>query len=317
MKNPYALLLLVAATTAYAQIDNPTTALSLGLGSTDSVLFSNVTVGSFPTGSDRGFAGQSSSKQLVMYGTNVTTSVPAFYGWTGFANTAMDAGAARTNLALGAANNVTFSNVTANGNATLSGVNNTAPSQTASSASSLMTRSLSDNNYLGEFWHAWRMSAYNTTNIPVSVFKTAPCVLLTNGQTQFFSEAFLDPSKYAGKTVRVLAYCRVDSTNGGNVQGVGRISYLTNTAGGSDPNFPLTIGGQVHGLIGVFTNVNTDVFPVATSTNQYLIFTSNVGTIPTNAQMIVASFGFNRASTNTTFTNGNLYMQAVEVVVEP
>jgi hypothetical protein len=55
---------------------------------------------------------------------------------------------------------------------------------------------------------------------------------------------------------------------------------------------------------------------VATSTNQYLIFTSNVGTIPTNAQMIIASFGFNRASTNTTFTNGNLYMQGVQVVVE-
>ena len=198
----------------------------------------------------------------------------------------------------------------------LGGTANTAPSQTASSGSSLMTRALSDVRYLGEMWHAWRMSAYNTTNIPVSVFKTAPCVLFTNGQTQFFSEAFLDPSKYAGKTVRVLAYCRVDSTNGGNVQGAGRITYLTNNAGGPDSNFPITVGGQAHGVIGVFTNVSTDVFPVATSTNQYLIFTSNVGTIPTNATLMIASFGFNRASTNTTFTNGNLFMQAVEVVVE-
>jgi hypothetical protein len=148
------------------------------------------------------------------------------------------------------------------------------------------------------------------------VFKTAPCVLFTNGQSSFYVEAFLDPSKYAGKTVRVLAYCRVDSTNGGNVQGVGRISYLTNTAGGPDSNFPLTTGGQGHGTIGPFTNVNTDVFPVATSTNQYLIFTSNVGTIPTNATMIIASFGFNRATNLTTFTNGNLYMQGVQVVVE-
>jgi hypothetical protein len=86
----------------------------------------------------------------------------------------------------------------------------------------------------------------------VGVFKTAPCVLYTNGQSPFYVEAFLDPSKYAGKTVRVLAYCRVDTTNGGNVQGVGRISYLTNTAGGADPNFPLSIGGQSHGSIGVF-----------------------------------------------------------------
>jgi hypothetical protein len=166
-------------------------------------------------------------------------------------------------------------------------------------------------------WHAWRMSAYGATNIPVSVFKLAPCVLYTNGQSLFYVEAFLDPSKYAGKTVRVLAYCRVDTTNGGNVQGVGMIKYLTNNAGGADSNFPITIGGQAHGSIGVFTNANTDVFPVATSTNQYLVFTSNVGTISNNATMIVASFGFNRASTNTTFTNGNLYMQAVRVVVEP
>jgi hypothetical protein len=206
--------------------------------------------------------------------------------------------------------------VNSSGNATLNGVNNTAPSQTADSGSSLMTRDLGDDHYLGEFWHAWRMSSYNTTNIPVGVFKTAPCVLYTNGQSPFYVEAFLDPSKYAGKTVRVLAYCRVDSTNGGNVQGAGQIKYLTNTAGGPDSNFPLTIGGQAHGTIGVFTNQNTDVFPVATSTNQYLIFTSNVGTISNNATMIIASFGFNRASTNTTFTNGNLYMQGVQVVVE-
>ena len=147
------LAILLLAAPAYGQIANPTTASSLGLGTTDSVSFSNVTVGSFPTGSDRGFAGQSSSKQLIMYGTNVTTSVPAFYGWTGFANTAMEAGTARTNLALGAANNVTFSNVTANGNATLSGVNNTATAQTASSASSLMTRGLSDARYSFSQWY--------------------------------------------------------------------------------------------------------------------------------------------------------------------
>jgi hypothetical protein len=57
-------------------------------------------------------------------------------------------GATLTNLGLGAANNVTFSNITASGtlgvtgNATLNGVDNLAPSQTASSASSLMTRDL-------------------------------------------------------------------------------------------------------------------------------------------------------------------------------
>jgi hypothetical protein len=393
MKNPYALILLVAATTAYGQINNPPTPSSIGLGATNSPTFSNIQLGVFGSGSSGGFAGRSSGGVFELYGTNLTTAEPAFYGFSGFVNTAFSAGTARTNLGLGAANNVEFRRlkmiaanatddadnatlwldasgtnktaamrlsgtgggaekynaylqggssglqvsaangfrvlsgptagvgsvlfaVNSSGNATLNGVNSTAPSQTADSASSLMTRSLSDVRYLGEFWHAWRMSSYNTTNIPVGVFKTAPCVLFTNGQSSFYVEAFLDPSKYAGKTVRVLAYCRVDTTNGGNVQGVGRIRYLTNNAGGPDSNFPLTVGGQGHGTVGVFTNVSTDVFPVATSTNQYLVFTSNVGTISNNATMIIASFGFDRASANTTFTNGNLYMQGVQVVVE-
>ena len=60
-----------------------------------------------------------------------------------------NAATTRTNLGLGATNNVTFSNVTASGtlavtgNVTLSGVNNTMPNATtADSASSLMTRDL-------------------------------------------------------------------------------------------------------------------------------------------------------------------------------
>jgi hypothetical protein len=165
-------------------------------------------------------------------------------------------------------------------------------------------------------WNASRMAAYNTTNPSVTVFGLAPMVTYTNGQAQGpFMEEFVSAEKYAGKTVRLLAYCRANSTNGGNVQGAGRILYLTNTAGGPDSQYPFSTGGQSHGTIGVYTNINTDVFPVATSTNQYLIFTSNVGTIPTNAKMILVSFGFNRASTNTTYTN-NLYMHAVQLVVE-
>ena len=323
-------------------------ATAVGLGETNSVTFSQVTVTNTfypPTfTSTNGFYGAGS---LRMTGSTTNTRlVYRMLGATPADRTVLNAednlinlssaSVARTNLGLGATwltntdvtnfrtaiglgatNNVSFNQLTATGNVTLNGSDNLMPNATnAASASSLMTRSLSDVRYLGEMWHAWRMSAYSTTNIPGSVFKSAPCVLYTNGQSSFYVEAFLEPSKYAGKTLRVLAYCRVDSTNGGNVQGSGRVVYLTNNAGGADPNFPLTVGGQKHGTIGAFTDVNTDVFPVATSTNQYLVFTSNVGTIPTNATMIVASFGFNRASTNTTFTNGNLYMQAVRVVVE-
>lgn len=80
----------------------------------------------------------------MIIGTNAITSYdPIAFSSTGNAATT------RTNLGLGATNAVTFSNITASGtlavtgNVTMSGVNNTAPSQTnASSASSLMTRDL-------------------------------------------------------------------------------------------------------------------------------------------------------------------------------
>ena len=270
-------------------------ATAIGLGSTNDVVFDDVQATSF-------LVGDATNSQIAFEGNSAATT--------------------RTNLGLGATNNVTFSNITASGtlsvtaNVTMSGVNNTATAQTADSAFSLMTRSLSDVRYLGEMWNASKMAAYNTTNPSVTVFIGEPMVTYTNGQAAGpYMHEFLSAEKYAGKTVRLLAYCRVNSTNGGNVQGAGRVIYLTNTAGGAESNFPLSPGGQVHGQTGVFTNANTDVFPVATSTNQYIIFTNNVGTIPTNARMIVAAFGFNRASTNTTYTN-NLYMHAVQLVVE-
>lgn len=330
-------ILLLLCATAHGQIDNPPTSVNIvdatatgravltatnaaaaatavGLGTTNAVSFDSLTIGAL-----------SGDPLNVDFDQIESPSFNFFFNWeerrlAQGGNTIFSWNSTNASFAVPVsfATNVTVGGTLAvTGNVALSGSDNLMPGATnAASASSLMTRGLSDVRYLGEMWHAWRMSAYNTTNIPVSVFKTAPCVLYTNGQSSFYVDAFLDPSKYAGKTVRVLAYCRVDTTNGGNVQGGGKIVYLTNNAGGADSNFPLTIGGQTHGSVGVFTNANTDVFPVATSTNQYLVFTSNVGTISNNATMILASFGFNRASTNTTFTNGNLFMQAVEVVVE-
>jgi hypothetical protein len=319
MKNPYALLLMVAVTTAYGQIDNPPTTSSIGLGPTNDVSFSRLSLSNGATNNlaitlgstNRGFFATSGPERI----TTTVAGVSAFSVYSSSIETGAGVSASfLTNVSV--EGTLTVGSLTATGEATLNGVNNIAPSQTADSASHLMTRQLSDDRYLGEMWNASRMAGYNTTNPSVTLFKGEPMVTYTNGQLSGpFMTEFIDPEKYAGKTVKVLAYCRVDSTNGGNVQGLGRIQYLTNTAGGSDPNFPLSPGGATHGTIGIFTNVNTDVFPVATSTNQYLIFTSNVGAIPTNAKMILASFGFNRASTNTTFTN-NLYMHAVQVVVE-
>ena len=57
-----------------------------------------------------------------------------------------------------------------------------------------------------------------------------------------------------------------------------------------------------------FTGEGTGILPVTSGG-------TGLGTIPTNAQMIIVSGGFNRSSTNTTYTN-NLYMHAVQLVVE-
>jgi hypothetical protein len=76
------------------------TRTNLGLGQTNTVTFSNIQLGVFGTSSTRGFAGRAFGS-FAIYGTNVETAQPSFYGWSGFENTAFSAGEARTNLGLG------------------------------------------------------------------------------------------------------------------------------------------------------------------------------------------------------------------------
>jgi hypothetical protein len=72
---------------------------NLGLGATNIPQFESVDIQSFD-GADTGFVGRNAGGVLVIRGTNVTTSVPAFFGWTGFESTALSAGESRTNLGL-------------------------------------------------------------------------------------------------------------------------------------------------------------------------------------------------------------------------
>jgi len=125
-------------------------ATAIGLGAANDVTFGSVTASSIKDSS--GTRALDLENFALTFGTNYVLEWSAteaqfnkpltFFG----TNTASTT---RTNLGLGATNNVTFSNVTASGtltatgNATLNGVNNTMPNATtADSASSLMTRGL-------------------------------------------------------------------------------------------------------------------------------------------------------------------------------
>jgi hypothetical protein len=151
-------ILLLLGATAHGQINNPPTSVNIvdatatgravltaanaagaatavGLGTANDVTFNRVQVGGATFTADAYSGGD-----FEITGGHALT----------FASGGTP-GATLTNLGLGAANNVTFSNITASGtlgvtsNATFSGTANLAPSQTASSGASLMTRDLVDN----------------------------------------------------------------------------------------------------------------------------------------------------------------------------
>jgi hypothetical protein len=90
---------LFTATNSAAAIN----AIGLSTNFSDQVLsVSNITIGSFTVGSGRGFVVPTSGQTLQVVGTNVSTGVPAFFGWNGFSGAAFSAAEARTNLGLNA-----------------------------------------------------------------------------------------------------------------------------------------------------------------------------------------------------------------------
>lgn len=121
-------------------------ALAIGLGATNEVTFGRVGVGgavistnSFSGGDFAVTAGYALT--FVSGGVASTTRTNLGLGATWLTNT--DVTNFRTAIGLGVTNNVIFNELTATGNVTLSGVNNTMPNATnAASASSLMTRDL-------------------------------------------------------------------------------------------------------------------------------------------------------------------------------
>jgi hypothetical protein len=133
----------------------------------------------------------------------------------------------RTAIGLGETNAVTFSNITASGtltatgNVTMSGVGNTAPSQTASSGSSLMTRDLGDARYGLPRLLKMETNISSVTSSAASETYSTESVTLEAGTYEVTAQilALID-SATAGMTVAVDG----DSSNNGTGVAIGNLA---------------------------------------------------------------------------------------------
>jgi hypothetical protein len=85
----------------WAGTNEATTRTNLGLGATNDVEFKTLKLSTLVFGgSSTGFLGRTPNGAITLYGTNVLTAEPSFYGWDGFSAAAISRGQARTNLGL-------------------------------------------------------------------------------------------------------------------------------------------------------------------------------------------------------------------------
>jgi hypothetical protein len=318
-----------------------TTRNNLGLGATSAPTFSNINLAIFGSGSSGGFAGRNSGGLFEIYGTNVSTSVPAFYGWSGSANTAFSAGTARTNLELGATNAVTFSNITASGtlsvsntatfatnvtvsgNATLNGSDNLAPQQAASSGSSLMTRGLSDARYSFSRWYGAGDLLYlaNTATVITDISRGtdtgfSPIGNIMLGVSDTTTKFNLPVDWRVAGTVKVVSYWsdRVLTNSGGTNADI---------AVWSTPNKYDTISNtQTNGLAAgtIIKNTFTANYGGTSSARFYVVEqTVDLGTVSgisaTNPMQIKTIEVQRRASDATDTSTNTIYLSGVHIYV--
>jgi hypothetical protein len=161
----------------------------------------------------------------LQFATNARAATRTNLGGTTVGNavfTATNAAAGATALELGTTNNVTFNNLTtsgtltATGNVTMNGVGNTAPSQTASSAASLMTRGLSDARYGLPSLLKMETNISSVTSTAASETYSTESVTLAAGTYEVTAQLMaLCDSATAGITVGVT-----DATQAANGVGV-------------------------------------------------------------------------------------------------
>jgi hypothetical protein len=141
-----------------------TSRTNLGLGAADNVTFSNITAnGTINAKSATSATPTDATNARGIQWSNLSSEHAAIYGAydgvakiglsVGTSNSLSDVATFRATGMTVASNAVVGGTLAVTGNVTMSGVGNTAPSQTADSASSLMTRELSDTRYSFSRWY--------------------------------------------------------------------------------------------------------------------------------------------------------------------
>jgi hypothetical protein len=243
-----------------------------------------------------GIVGVNFSSGNVLVNSNTVT----FYGTnSGLAFSAgANASQIRNQIGLGATNNVTFSNITASGtlgvtgNVTLSGSDNLMPNATnAASASSLMTRDLSDDRYTT---YVWLTGSSDNQTITNGGFK-----FLGPSRINSFSLGY-GASIPAGYTkFRVLlnfGWLTDPATNSSNFQVFVRFNNAASLSGNPFETESGTVAGTTglyptnsptNGLVGTLTRIG-----VLNTTNSVYSFRSEYETIPAAWQSNALSNGF-------------------------
>jgi hypothetical protein len=295
-------ILLLLAATAHGQINNPPTSVN--------IVDSTATGRAVLTATDAAAAATAvglGATNAVTFGTLTAELLQVRLG---------------TNLYVGLADDVSefWTDVAVNGNATLNGVDNLAPSQTADSGSSLMTRDLSDARYSFSRWYDANDLLSGAQNVGVNPLSTgnasghivnAILVTVSNVNTKFM----LPVDYRVSGEVKVVSYWTDRGLTNGGANGdiaVWTFPFVV------QPTTDTTTNGDVSGTI--IKNTFTANYGGSGDSRFYVMeqtlnFATVTGISATNPMQLKWVEFQRRAADASDTSNDNIFLSGVHVYV--
>jgi hypothetical protein len=295
-------ILLLLAATAHGQINNPPTSVN--------IVDSTATGRAVLTATDAAAAATAvglGATNAVTFGTLTAELLQVRLG---------------TNLYVGLADDVSefWTDVAVNGNATLNGVDNLAPSQTADSGSSLMTRDLSDARYSFSRWYDANNLLSGAQNVGVNPLSTgnasghivnAILVTVSNVNTKFM----LPVDYRVSGEVKVVSYWTDRGLTNGGANGdiaVWTFPFVV------QPTTDTTTNGDVSGTI--IKNTFTANYGGSGDSRFYVMeqtlnFATVTGISATNPMQLKWVEFQRRAADASDTSNDNIFLSGVHVYV--